>query len=296
MLQKLADQLGGKVNENICKDLEDLEDPVQVFIKSQTVKRYMTALRAVLRLAYEDGILEENPSTWALKYPKFFYTPIECLDPDDYACIINNLKFKAENSSLELIDIIVAIGLLAGLRRGEIVALRWKDFRDLGNKPNNEILLSVTKSAYKPKGSEQIIKDVKTTDSVRCFVIEEILAEVLVSWRNKLVELGVPAGDNNHVVCNKHGNMVSVYSPTKWFGEYLEEHNFRHVKLHSLRHTFASILIYAGLDIDTVKSLMGHEDISTTQIYFHEFSMKKGVYISKINKFNTKLLKIKEEI
>jgi len=40
-------------------------------------------------------------------------------------------------------------------------------------------------------------------------------------------------------------------------------------KIHSLRHTFASHLVMAGVDLPTVKRLMGHSDIKTTMIYSH---------------------------
>ena len=291
MLQELARGLRKRVNKNAG---EDPEDPV--YIKPQTAKRYMSTLRAVLRLAHEMGIMEEDPSTWALKYAKIFYAPVRCLDDKDYNEIVKELRRKAEHHTLERNDIIVAICLLAGLRRGEMVALRWDCVPYLDKRANDEIVISISKSAYKPKGKKQVLKDLKTTHSVREFTISETLGLILSAWKKQLKAQGIPTGDNNHIVCDEYGDMVSVYAPTNLFKDYLKAHNLRDVKLHSLRHTFASMMVATEPNLEIVKYVMGHKDITTTQIYVHMFKMKDKAVMSGLNNYDRKLFEEKEEI
>ena len=58
----------------------------------------------------------------------------------------------------------------------------------------------------------------------------------------------------------------------RWFTRFLENNNLRHVGLHSLRHTHASMLAYIGTDKMQVSSRLGHSQLSTTlNIYTHLF-------------------------
>ena len=291
MLQELARGLRKRVNKNAG---EDPEDPV--YIKPQTAKRYMSTLRAVLRLAHEMGIMEEDPSTWALKFAKIFYAPVRCLDDKDYSEIVKELRRKAECHTLKRNDVIVAICMLAGLRRGEMVALKWDSIPNMGRRAKDEITITISESAYKEKGKKQVLKDVKSTYGVREFVISETLAVVLSSWKAQLERQGIPTGDKNHIVCGEDGDMVSVYSPTKWFKDYLEEHHLPDVKLHSLRHTFASMMIATLTSVEQLKHLMGHKDINTTQIYIHMYETKHKTIMSGLNDYDRKLFEETEEI
>ena len=101
--------------------------------------------------------------------------------------------------------------------------------------------------------------------------------------------------EDDFIIANEYGGMVSVYSPTRWFKDYLEKHNLKNVKLHSLRHTFASMLLGTGMDLCTVRDVMGHKDISTTEIYLKSFKMNGVNLMKSINTYTTALLSIKED-
>jgi site-specific recombinase XerD len=117
------------------------------------------------------------------------------------------------------------------------------------------------------------------------FTIPKLLVEVLLAWKEVLIRKHIPHGPNDFVISNEYGGMVSIYSPTRWFKDYLGEHHFKDVKLHSLRHTFASLLLARGMDLCTVRDLMGHKDIETTEMYLHSFQMRKKDLMSTINSY-----------
>ena len=89
--------------------------------------------------------------------------------------------------------------------------------------------------------------------------------------------------------------MVSVYSPTKWFKDYLMEHELKDVKLHSLRHTFASMMLETGMDPYDLQNLMGHKKFSTTEIYLKSFKVNRSNLMKTFNKYAASLLSSKEE-
>lgn len=62
---------------------------------------------------------------------------------------------------------------------------------------------------------------------------------------------------------------MNPQTPTKQFSKFLERHGLRHRKFHSLRHTSATLLLYAGVNIKQVQGRLGHGDIETTNKYLY---------------------------
>ena len=58
-------------------------------------------------------------------------------------------------------------------------------------------------------------------------------------------------------------------TPTKQFSDFLDKYGLKHRKFHSLRHTSATLLLYAGVNIKQVQGRLGHGDIETTNKYLH---------------------------
>ena len=73
--------------------------------------------------------------------------------------------------------------------------------------------------------------------------------------------------DSEYIFPGSDGNPVK--SVRKAFSGALKRSGILHLRLHDLRHTFGSNLSMAGVDIATIKELMGHKDISTTMRYLH---------------------------
>ena len=62
---------------------------------------------------------------------------------------------------------------------------------------------------------------------------------------------------------------MNPQTPTRQFDKFLKRHGLRHRKLHSLRHTSATLLLYGGINIRQVQQRLGHSEIETTQKYLH---------------------------
>jgi len=76
------------------------------------------------------------------------------------------------------------------------------------------------------------------------------------------------------------------YSAKTLFGNWkkvLNDNNIPYKKFHSLRHTYATMLLSKGVDLKTVQDLMGHSDITITQIYLHVLPKTKTDAVNKLN-------------
>ena len=69
-----------------------------------------------------------------------------------------------------------------------------------------------------------------------------------------------------------NGEIMNPQTPTKQFSKFLEKNHLKHRKLHSLRHTSATLLLYGGVNIKQVQERLGHGDITTTNKYLHYIS------------------------
>lgn len=185
---------------------------------------------------------------------------------------IKTLKKRLKGSDFELLFL---LDLATGLRQGELLALDWEHI-DLKNK-TIKIERSV-KEVYiydneNTKHIETIFQTPKTANSFRTVPIPNALIDILNNIENKK---GLLFKDNDGKPLK--GKNVS----TKW-SKILKECNIPHKKFHSIRHTYASMLLSKGVDIETVAELMGHSAISITQIYLHSSSKSKNKSVNKLN-------------
>lgn len=185
---------------------------------------------------------------------------------------IKTLKKHLKDSDFEILFL---LDLATGLRQGELLALDWEHI-DLKSK-TIKIERSV-KEVYiydneNTKHIETIFQTPKTANSFRTVPIPNALIDILNNIENKE---GLLFKDKDGKPLK--GKNVS----TKW-SKILKECNVPHKKFHSIRHTYASMLLSKGVDIETVAELMGHSAISITQIYLHSSSKSKNKSVNKLN-------------
>lgn len=185
---------------------------------------------------------------------------------------ISKIKEYIKETNMELI---VLLDLATGLRLGELLALDWSVI-DLENK-NLRVERSV-KEVYvyddeNHRHLETVFQIPKTPHSFRTVPIPNTLVETLKDFDNK----------NGLVFHNEGGKPLRAKNIAYHWKKILKECNIPHKKFHTIRHTYGSILLKNGVDIETVAELMGHSAISITQIYLHSTNNQKQDAVNKLN-------------
>ena len=232
-------------------------------IAPATIKRYTTVMRSIMTLAYKMEYIDEDVGiSRRIEFPKADTPEVEAFNAEEASQIL-----KAAESEPINIKLLVETSLFTGLRRGEIVGLKWEDI-DLEKQT-----LSVRRSIYKPKASKAKEKPPKSTSSVRTMAIPARLCETLREYKahqdRHASFLGKAWQNLGYVFTEEDGSVMNPQTPTKQFSKFLKRHGIRHLKLHGMRHTSATLLLANGCDIKTVSARLGHSDIETTNIYLH---------------------------
>lgn len=182
-------------------------------------------------------------------------------------------KYRAEVYSAEMIhklldiatgtDMYLPIFLLVmvGLRRGELLALRWKDIDFKNN------MLKIRKNMVNgEKGS--VIKSPKTESGVRDIYVGEdviaVLRQAKLQYMNNAFSYGVGFQNMGFVISKKDGSPMKPDSMTQKWERFLEKYDLPKIRLHDLRHSNATALIMAGVNPRVVQQRLGHSDVNIT--------------------------------
>ena len=231
-------------------------------IAPQTVKRYTSVLRSMLTMAYKMYYMDDDVGlSRRLTFPKERYQEVDVFTIEETKTILDAAKTEPIN-----IRLLIELALFTGMRRGEIIGLKWSDINF------DKQCLSVKRSIYKPKSKKSVEKEPKSHSSIRTIAIPNCLCETLKESKKSQEEysLSLATWQNlEYVFTDKNGNVMNPQTPTKQFSKFLDRHNIRHLKFHCLRHTSATLLLSNGCDIKTISARLGHSSIETTNIYVH---------------------------
>lgn len=150
------------------------------------------------------------------------------------------------------------IGMMTGMRRGEVLALQWRDFDEAGG------VLIVRRALARVRDSEVILKETKS-GRVRTVAISPTLCRLL-RWHRRRTEHTMP----EDWICSKpDGRHLAPGGLTHAFTRAASKLGVP-VSFHSVRHTQATELIAAGIPVKVVSERLGHSTVQITQdVYAH---------------------------
>lgn len=210
--------------------------------------------------------IETNPiGKNYIHYPKIVQPQLEAYSDEE----VEQLMEALENEDIHT-RALLTLAVTTGMRRGELVGLMWDDI------DFDKQIITISRSVYKPKGEEQRIKATKSVSSNRTVYIPESCSRILYELKiqqasDKRHSQGVWL-DSGFVFTDKYGKNISLYAPTRICAEVQAKYGLRHLKLHGLRHTCGSLMVEHGVDPETVKTVLGHESLKTTNRYLHPYA------------------------
>lgn len=224
-------------------------------LKNCTINKDLDLIHRTLKYAVNREYISSNPADAVekLKEERFEPQPLTVEE-------MNLLRQAVEQNEDWRLIIPVYLGAYQGLRRGEIVGLKWKmvSFED------NIIKIRETITQM---GGEIIEKPPKTEGSNRDLEMFPTVRDMLLRYRDYQIKNNLY---NEYVVVNQNGKRLNPTYLSKKFKEFLVDNGLREIRFHDLRHTFGTRAIGAGVNPLAVSGAMGHSNLSTTlNIYVH---------------------------
>jgi integrase len=220
----------------------------------RTVGHAHRVLQLVLQRAVRNGTLARNAAS-VHKPPKVEQTEIEILSPTQVADVLAKLEGHA-------LFPLASLSLDTGLRRGELLGLQWGDI-DL-----DAATLRVDRSVEETKAGLRV-KPPKTKRGRRNITLPAETVTMLRAHKVKTMELRLALGMGNIapgtlVFSTVNGALLSPDNLSRDWRRVSAAKKLPVVSFHALRHTHASVLIRAGVDILTISRRLGHSKPSVT--------------------------------
>ena len=257
-----------------AKDLQTFYLHEMKTLSGTTVKHEHALLHKILKHAYRMDLISHNPADKvdpprAERFEGASYTEEE-------------LALLIEKTWDHKLGLLIYITALLGLRRSEVLGLRWKavDFKE------NKITINHTVTDTRIDGQTVIIASdrTKTKSSYRSFPMSDTVREKLLAWREvqkrnrKICGNCYNMEDIDYVFTDEMGNRFKPRYIEDAFPKLLERNGLRKIRFHDLRHTCASLMHKKGLSPKEVQDYLGHSTVSVTlNIYTHlDWSSKEN--------------------
>lgn len=177
-------------------------------------------------------------------------------------------------------EALFVLALVTGMRRGEIVGLKWSDVNLA------EGVISVQRSLVELKGGI-IESKPKSTRGYRSILLPPFALEDLKKHRERQERMRQGAlkwQENDYVFCTSHGTPFAAANLRTEFKALLRKAELPDIRFHDLRHSVATLLLEIGTHPKIVQELLGHENIGMTMdIYSHVMPTMQKEAMAKLN-------------
>ena len=161
------------------------------------------------------------------------------------------------------LKVVVCLGALQGMRRGEILGLKWEDIIST----TRGLKISIQRERVPIINGTILEKKPKTEDSERTIPLQPLTKKALEEYRALQAELGIKG---EYIVVSNKGVPLSPTHINNMFKIFLTRAGFPHIRLHDLRHTWCTLLIENGAKLAEAQKYLGHTSQRTTEsIYTH---------------------------
>lgn len=261
--EQLTEATATRIADAMQMPMEDVFDAHEGKVRmNTTVRHYMRLISSMFTTAVQWKYLTDNPAA-RVGLPKM----------DSAEQIV--LSLEEAQTMLELLEkepihhrTAITVLLLTGMRREEVMGLRWRhlDFTDN--------LISIEKAIQYVPGMGNIEGETKTRQSRRVVKAAPMVMDCLHTFQNykrkQMAEKGLELSNNDYVFGKANGKTPVPGTLTSWFKTFIRRNNLPDIHLHDLRHTAATLMIEEQCPITAVAGTLGHATpATTTAIYAH---------------------------
>jgi integrase len=205
-------------------------------VKPATVNHQISVIQGCLSRAVEWGVIDSHDLRKVKTLP-VDNSKVRYLSKDEEARLRESLK----TCKTAFLDVIVIIAMNTGMRKGELLSLEWQ-------RVNFDTKI-VTVDFQNAKSGK-----------TRHLPLNTQALNALKTWQQKTDDIGYVFKDKNQQPLKDF--------PFLW-RDLLNEASITNFRFHDLRHHFASMLVMASVDLNTVRELLGHSDLKMTLRYAH---------------------------
>lgn len=248
-------------------------------IKGSTVQHYHANLHKALKYAVKHDLIESNPMEKverpkSQKFVGSFYSVAE-------------LEWLFQAVKGDPVEFPVLMAAFYGLRRSEIMGLRWQAIDFVGN----TITIDHTVVQFRSKGKTKVIQKDRTKNASSCRSLPLVpqYRELLLRMKERQEQCRKLCGncyiESDYIYVNDLGEPYQPNFVSQHFRALLEKNQLRVIRFHDLRHTCASLLLKNGVSMKEIQEWLGHSNFSTTaNIYAHLDTAAKNTSAAKMTR------------
>lgn len=227
-------------------------------LASSSIKKIYSIVKGALDYAVNMELLPSNPIT-KIQLPKDSKKEIVVWD-------VPEIQSFQKAACLDRLYPAFYLAITTGMRRGEILGVRWKDV-DL-----EKGMLNVRQTLS--KDGRQFLPGAKTSAGIRSIKLSNDTMVLLKKQKTVVAKEKLSYGpeyeDNDLIICTSKGTPINPENLKRTFQRLIKEANVPSIRLHDLRHTHATMLLASGVNAKVISERLGHTNIKTTlDIYSH---------------------------
>ncbi len=229
-----------ELSELNYRDIQNCYNKLLETLSGTTVLYCHRVLRNALHRAERLDLINKNPCDFVYA-PRKNKKQFNVLTESELQKLLNGIKGTWLYTP-------VMLSAVLGLRRGEVLALRWSDIDFKNN------ILTVSYSALMIN-KEFTLCELKTEKSNRAVLLSNTLSDYLYTLRSC---------SSSEYICTRSGSPVSPNILNKYFRKIVDGLSLPHIRFHDLRHTNATLLLKKGIPAKIVSERLGHSSVVVT--------------------------------
>lgn len=227
--------------------------------KSSTISRKISAIRGLYKFLYSNKLIDYDP-TAKIENPKFVRPLPKYLTIEEVDLILNFLDQEGTDSGIRL-NAVLNILYSSGMRISELISIKLHNITMILKEQTDYGFLLIKGKGEQERG---VILNYKAIESIRKYLN---IRKSFINSDNDSSWLFPGTKFDKHITRQRLGQLINELSVKVQL-------KTEQISPHIIRHSFATHLLNNGANIVTIQKLLGHLNISTTQIYTHISNQK----------------------